>query len=487
MIGSNISVHKNCYGIPSLPEGEWLCDACRSHTAAAQRSLSRKRSSAVHHHRTTSSALYDSGAASASATATTASEDCCELLDPPLYSPSTHTYPCALCPMEFGALKRTEDGRWAHVVCALWIPGARVGDVTLMQPIGGVAQAIQMSAAAAAAATSTSTSASASTSSASSSGSAATNTNPNTSAGAGAVVGVGVGVGAGVCPVCKLSYGATISCSHTGCHLQYHPLCAWYHGLFMAVASVGVDCRFYLFCQPHTPPERGGLFRNIEAQRVIRNLARAHGLYCSFAVLCCALLWVGLGWVGLGSRLLVCVFTWRCVQRAVRRIRSASAKSGSRTEAAAHAPSKKTCTKKAWYVVMCSVGLQKCLHLLSLCVCVMFVCCAVAYTAVCGVFQYSAKLQRSAAMQLLRRRSALELLWRERRCAPQHVAVQTVQPLHLRLRLCRSAGAGGGGSGQGCELCAVPTARRRVQTGAQSADRRRRCALGACDVCAVDA
>ena len=43
---------------------------------------------------------------------------------------------CAVCTTNApGALKRTTDGQWAHLACALWCPGADVGDVMTMSPI----------------------------------------------------------------------------------------------------------------------------------------------------------------------------------------------------------------------------------------------------------------------------------------------------------------------------------------------------------------
>ena len=42
---------------------------------------------------------------------------------------------CELCPKKEGALKRTDSGSWAHVVCALYIPEVVFGNNRKMEPI----------------------------------------------------------------------------------------------------------------------------------------------------------------------------------------------------------------------------------------------------------------------------------------------------------------------------------------------------------------
>lgn len=78
--GCNVAVHQACYGIVKVPSGPWFCCKCRSQERVAR-------------------------------------------------------VKCELCPNKDGALKRTDTGGWAHVVCALYIPEVRFGDVGTMEPI----------------------------------------------------------------------------------------------------------------------------------------------------------------------------------------------------------------------------------------------------------------------------------------------------------------------------------------------------------------
>nr|XP_015827175.2 protein AF-17 isoform X1 [Nothobranchius furzeri] len=78
--GCTVAVHQACYGIVQVPTGPWFCRKCESQERAAR-------------------------------------------------------VRCELCPHKDGALKRTDSGGWAHVVCALYIPEVQFANVLTMEPI----------------------------------------------------------------------------------------------------------------------------------------------------------------------------------------------------------------------------------------------------------------------------------------------------------------------------------------------------------------
>ncbi|KAK5467845.1 hypothetical protein LTS15_000818 [Exophiala xenobiotica] len=80
--GCDLAVHQECYGVPYIPEGQWLCRKCQ---------------------------LVGNSRPS-----------------------------CIFCPNEGGAFKQTKNSKWAHLFCATWIPEVSIGNPSLMEPITDV-------------------------------------------------------------------------------------------------------------------------------------------------------------------------------------------------------------------------------------------------------------------------------------------------------------------------------------------------------------
>ncbi|KAJ1657268.1 hypothetical protein IWQ61_003297 [Dispira simplex] len=80
--GCNLAVHQDCYGVPYIPEGQWLCRRC-------------------------------------------------------MIAPETR-FACLFCPFTDGAFKKTTSNQWAHLLCTFWIPEVTVANTVYMEPIDNV-------------------------------------------------------------------------------------------------------------------------------------------------------------------------------------------------------------------------------------------------------------------------------------------------------------------------------------------------------------
>ncbi|TVY33011.1 Peregrin [Lachnellula subtilissima] len=77
--GCDLAVHQECYGVPFIPEGQWLCRKCQ---------------------------LIGRGIPT-----------------------------CIFCPNTDGAFKQTNASKWSHLICAMWIPEVSLGNHTFMEPV----------------------------------------------------------------------------------------------------------------------------------------------------------------------------------------------------------------------------------------------------------------------------------------------------------------------------------------------------------------
>jgi NuA3 HAT complex component NTO1 len=154
--GCDLAVHQECYGVPYIPEGQWLCRKCQ---------------------------LVGNSRPS-----------------------------CIFCPNEGGAFKQTNNSKWAHLFCAIWIPEVTIGNPSLMEPITDVEKV------------------------------------PHSRWKL-------------VCYICRQEMGASVQCSDGRCYEPFHLTCARQAGLFLQMKTGGGQntlmetSQLKAYCHKHTPTE----------------------------------------------------------------------------------------------------------------------------------------------------------------------------------------------------------------------------------------
>ncbi|RDA90072.1 hypothetical protein CP533_2912 [Ophiocordyceps camponoti-saundersi (nom. inval.)] len=155
--GCNLAVHQECYGVPFIPEGQWLCRKCQ---------------------------LCGRGVPT-----------------------------CIFCPNTDGAFKQTNSSKWAHLLCAMWIPEVSLGNHTFMEPVMDVEKVPK--------------------------------TRWKLS-----------------CYICHQKMGACIQCGNKNCYQAFHVTCARRARLFLkmktsqgALAVLDGGMVLKAFCDKHCPPD----------------------------------------------------------------------------------------------------------------------------------------------------------------------------------------------------------------------------------------
>lgn len=155
--GCDLAVHQECYGVPFIPEGQWLCRKCQ---------------------------LIGRGIPT-----------------------------CIFCPNTDGGFKQTNSSRWAHLLCAMWIPEVSLGNHIFMEPVMDVEKVPK----------------------------------PRWKLS---------------CYICQQQMGACIQCGNKACYQAFHVTCARRARLFLKMKNstgtlIELDGGTHLkaFCDKHCPME----------------------------------------------------------------------------------------------------------------------------------------------------------------------------------------------------------------------------------------